>query len=478
MNNRLLASALIIPLLAACASPGPASISATNTTEPAKTVTPTTAVEPASYSSSLLATRWDQKIRHHLLLPVNPANGEPIPGYAPIDLGVNYYHAFSPNCKILAIISYLNDSPTDPLLHIIDLVTWREKTLNLELTGWSNTITFSPDSASIAAAFTYRDSNLLVIDLEQNTVRAQTPVDFSPRFIKFTRDGAHLMAYGRVLVDRFTENEHSEGDARVALFNANDLSLLWSADASGVRDGIYPVDAGKATNIHQPGNAIYLSPGVIFAPEADKLYAVHADGEKLTSVDFASRSMITLEIAPEISWFERFLTFGTGIARAKVGNGSSIAAVISPDGKIIYTTGMKHEAIQQAGSWEFKSTPLGLQAIRAADGRLLFEKDVFAEQISMAADGSRLFLSGWRQGDSYGSASTDIFDLRSSEFSLHLTGVELSPAQRLDGSLVLVSAITEPNSGEATRMSLHAYDSGEMIAEWISPTYAGWITSP
>jgi hypothetical protein len=245
-----------------------------------------------------------------------------------------------------------------------------------------------------------------------------------------------------------------------------------------VRDGIYPVDANQTTDIHQPGDAIYFNPGVVFAPEADMLYAVHADGEKLTSVDFASRSVMTVEVAPALSLFERFLMLGTGVAHAKVANGTSIAAVISPDGEVIYTTGMKHEAIQQSGSWEFKSTPLGLRAIRLADGRLLFEKDVYADQLSMAPDGSRLFLFSWGEGDPGGSASTEIFDLASSEFSLHFTGAQLAPARRMDGSLVLVSAIGSSNSSEATRMSLHDYSTGEQIAEWVSQTYAGWITTP
>ena len=470
-------SVLLMLLLAGCATPTVVPTSAPSQSVPAPAATATAPVEPASYSSSLLLARWDTKIRHYLLSPVDPATGGTIAGYAPVDLGVNYYHVFSANRKVLAIITYTDDSASEPVLHIIDLAYWRERSFKLEnLSGWTSAIALSSDGSTLVAALLDRDNSLFVFDLKQDMISAQVQTEFNVKQLQFTQDGTGLMVYGSVLVDRSTQNERNQGPVRVALLDAHDLSPRWSAEVAGLRDGTYAMDEKNVSDLHQPGNSIYLNPGVVFAPGTDVLYAIHADEGRLTRIDFASRSIRTVSIQPRLSWFERYLMLGARTAYAKGGNGVLRQAVISPDGEVIYTIGIKNEVhLQSNGDWEFTFTPLGFQAIRSSDGSVAFEKDIYADSLSIAPDGSCLFLYSWKEGDPYGGL-TNIFDLKNSEFGTQYAGVQLSPTRRMDGSLVLVSATTMPDSSEATRMAIHDYTTGGLIAEWISPTYAGWIT--
>jgi hypothetical protein len=108
---------------------------------------------------------------------------------------------------------------------------------------------------------------------------------------------------------------------------------------------------------------------------------------------------------------------------------------------------------------------------------MLLQKETLASSLSITPDG-RIFLYGWKEGDPYGGVSTDILQPRSSESGQHYPGVQLSPARRMDGRQVLVSAMTTGSSGQATRMTIHDYSTGDLLAEWISPTYTGWLTSP
>lgn len=478
MFPRGLSLYVLIGLLAACA-PGPSTASpAPVLQQPAAASTATLQVEPPSYATSLLVARWDSELRHYLLAPVDPATGQRIPGYAPVDLGVNYYHAFSPDRKTLAILTYADDSVIDPVLHIIDLDGWKAKPFQLHMRGWNSALVFSPDGSSLAVVCVERESSLLVFSLVQEAVTAQTQTKLNVSRLQFTRDGTGLMAYGTVLAEPSTENLHNEGPARVVLFDARDFGSHWSAELEGVRDGLYPTDENKTENLHQPGNSIYLYPGVVFDPREDLLYAVHADEERLTAVDFAKRSAKTIDIRPELSWFEQFLMLGVQVAHAKAANGTSRQAVISPDGEFIYTVGTRYEIQTQTnGDWQSTSTPLGFEAIRVADGGMLREKDTLASSLRIAPDG-RIFLYGWAEDNPYGGPSTDILDPNSFEFSQHYAGAELLPARRMDGSRVLVSATTVGTSGEATRMTIHDYSTGELMAEWISPKYAGWLSSP
>ena len=160
------------------------------------------------------------------------------------------------------------------------------------------------------------------------------------------------MAYGRVLVERFTENEHSEGPARVSLFEAADLRESWSAELTGVRDGLYPLDESKSAAVHKPGNGAYYYPGAAFDPLIDRLHIVHADEDKLTTVDFAARSFRTLSVQPKLTWFERLLMLGTRTAHAKAASGASRQAIIPPGGEVIYTVGSKSDMSQLPnGDW-------------------------------------------------------------------------------------------------------------------------------
>ena len=472
-------SALWVILLLALGACAPAaSTQAATPTPPEHVATPTTIPThgPASYSRSMLVSRWDPQRRTYRLSPVDPATGEAIPGYEPLALGVNFYHRFSPDERKLAIVAYPYELPSGVILHMLDLQTWKDQSLPLEVTGWNNALAFSPDGSRLAVTCSYRDSSLLIYDLTQGKITAQIQPDYDITELRFTADGTGLMAYGHQLVERFTENEHTAGAARVGLYDAANLTLRWSAEATGVRDGIYPTAKGDASAIHQPGNGEYVMPGIVWAPDADQLYIVHADEERLTRIDFAQLVVTTLDLQPQLSWFERFLILGAVPVHAKMASGSSLQAVIAPEGGLIYVAGVRNEVKTLAnGDWELETFPLNLRTIRSSDAAVVFEKQAFASDLRIAPDGKRLFLQGSIDGTVDGGPGTRVYDASTHEFTGEYEEIYLEPAQLLDGSRVLVASTSLPDAGEITRMTLYSYDGAEKLGEWDSPTYAAWI---
>ncbi|MGH8245370.1 MAG: WD40 repeat domain-containing protein, partial [Gammaproteobacteria bacterium] len=194
-----------------------------------------------TYEAGVLAAVWETQARGFQLELVEPSTGELVPGFTPIPIGMNYQYSFSPDGQTLAVIGYESDqSPTRPTLHLIDLSTWKDNPIEVEVRGWASGPAFSPDGKYLAAALNDRESTLMILDLEQQAVMAETAPDLDISRLKFTADGSALMAYGRVVINRFTANERAGGPATAVLFDAQDLSTRWSADLQGVRDGIYP----------------------------------------------------------------------------------------------------------------------------------------------------------------------------------------------------------------------------------------------
>src|SRR4030067_286304 len=62
---------------------------------------------------------------------------------------------------------------------------------------------------------------------------------------------------------------------------------------------------------------VYWSPAVMYDPLRNRLHILHADEDRLTTVDLQGRSARSLEIRPARTWIERFLALTAGVAEAK-----------------------------------------------------------------------------------------------------------------------------------------------------------------
>jgi hypothetical protein len=238
-----------------------------------------------------------------------------------------------------------------------------------------------------------------------------------------------------------------------------------------LRDGIYPLDE-NAKNLHEPGAAIYYSPGLAFSPVQDVLYIVHPDKDELTSIDFASRSIKTVEIQPRLTWFERFLSLTAGVAYAKAAAGTTRSAVISSDGQWIFSVGSRSEFVQQSNAEpDLVQTPLNFQVIDTSDGSEVAKIDSNASDLAISPDDKMVLVHSW-EGDS--GPWTDIFDLKSGKFIAHYEAAYLLVSRRMDGSPILVSSTQ--NGTNQSRMSAYSYSNGNLLGSWTIPVYGSWLT--
>ena len=435
------------------------------------TAAPTKVVTKATFEDSLLVVEWMGRAEGNLLFPLDPATGTALPDYEPIPFGQSYSSAFSPDRRALAAVTFQNDQATNGNLLLIDLNTWKTRSLELQPNGWVSAMVFSPDGKRLAIADGLSTYRLTVFDLEKGGITVQKEEDFLITRLKFTADSRSLMLYGMVIDNRFTENEMNGGPPQVRLLDAADLNPRWSADLKAVRDGIFPKDENVTPDLSQPGTAVYISPAVVFAPDQNMLYITHADSDHLTIADFDSQKVETVVIHSELSWFERLLSLTAGVAHAKVSDGTSKQAVISPDGQFLYVVGLHYESFQdQMGNWQMSQTPLGLEIIRTSDGSRLERLGTDSSDLSLSPDGRYLYLRNWTNTEPW----TEIFDTSKRQITTHHNEIYASPVLRMNGEFLLVS--TYSVSDISHRLSIFQLDGSNMLAEWTSSNYVSWLT--
>jgi DNA-binding beta-propeller fold protein YncE len=264
----------------------------------------------------------------------------------------------------------------------------------------------------------------------------------------------------------------SAGPPGVSLLNAADLKPRWTTELEEVRDGIFAKGENAAeANIHEPGQAFYINPGLAFAPDRDVLYVVHADAEQLTTVDFESQSVETVEIQARFTWFERLLSLTASVAHAKIGDGVMRQAAVSPDGQFLYVVGVNNMTVKDKwGNWQIEQTPLGLEIVKTSDGSRVSRFESKGTELSLSPDGRFLYLRNWGRN----TPSTEIFDTSSQQVILHKDKISAMPVLLMNGEFLLAS--TYSTSDTTHHMSVLQPDGSSVIAGWTDSESVWWLT--
>jgi DNA-binding beta-propeller fold protein YncE len=424
------------------------------------------------------AVLWGEQNQVHKLFPLDPSSGEARPGHEPIALGRSYSYAYSPDLHTLAAVTFTGDSSHHGSLLLVDLPTWRGQQFDLELDGWVGAMAFSPDGERLAISHgDERGSRLTLFDLARRAIVTQGETALIYPRIKFTSAGDALMLYGLPIHGRFTENSMGGGTPQVLLLDALDLSTRWTSSLEGVREGVFPKDeATTLTSVAmlEEGQAIYLGPGVAFAPDRDTLYIVHADSGKLTTADFAAQTVQTVEIHDRLGWFERLLSLTARVAHAKVADGTSKDLAVSPDGQFLYVVGTDtSSAPDEQGNLQFSRAPLGLEIIRTGDGERVKHLETNAGDLTLSPDGRYLYLRDW--GSYMESApGTEVFDTSSLQIVARRDGLYPTPAFRINGEYLLVSTYSLTETMH--HMTILQPADLSVLADWKGPDYIAWLT--
>lgn len=386
--------------------------------------------------------------------------------FAPLELG--RYATFGPSRDLtkLALVTYHDNSYLqNGRLSFVDLATWETVTTTLTFDGAYNAPLFTADNSRLLVVTQtegYPSSDLVyLVDIANGTLLAEQALDFYPSTYQFTPDESGIMFYG---------TKGSTAKSFVALLDANTLELLWEEEIEGLINGMV-MPEGSTDQM----DGKWWQPAFVFANGTPTLYVVHADQEQLTTVDFAVQSMQTVAITKPLAWIERLLMLTARTAQAKVANGVSKQAMISPDGTQLYVIGTDYQVEEET---EFVQTGLGLQVINLATGKEIARFDTQAQSLTLEPLSGRLFLHGWTtdQARPYTTEWTEVLDATTLEAVTVLEQRAVAVARRLDGTPLLLSTTTlENGQTELAALDPETFEVISSMADWYGGGYAGWI---
>jgi hypothetical protein len=416
------------------------------------------------------------------IYPVDPADGQALPGYEPILLGENgFVHAYSKDRKRLAIVSFAGQSCDsfsggsrcrggDGELHLVELPDWQIASAVLPVEGFVEKLAFSSSNDRLALVASNREGYvLLLLDGLRGETIAQKSLDFPAELLAFTGDDNSLVVYGTPLNE--PAGMAKPGAPRAALLDAVSLETLWEQEIPEVISGSWCLQ--NCAESHELLLFADYRPGIALSPDAQRLYLVHAEEDRLTTVDFAAQEVRTAAISAETSWFERLLALTAGVAHAKGGmEGAVKYAVLSVDGQVLYTTGMAlHAEPDEQTGWRIEQESFPLQAVGVESGKLLASSKAYrsgSHGLRITPDGAYLVLTGW-EGELPWS---EVLGVASLDPVAEIKGWELQVVQPPDGSLTWLGSYMGPSLTNLTVLDSETFKSTRTWKEygfWLVP---------
>jgi hypothetical protein len=481
---KLLAVFLAIAVaLSACSggqSAAPTHLNA-GTPPAAATDSPATTQEPATANASPEATRtqigsldtaalmldFSDASNEFTLRLVDTLNGASVPGYEPLSFSSVGIYTYLPGQQSLALMVHPDPlAPEHAELVVLDIPAWTTTSVPLPLDGWSQAMAVSRDGSRIGVVGYGDGKNLAIVDVVKGVSVAAASVPNLVRAMSFTQDGSGLMVYAS---NEDTKQGLSQGPPQAMLLDAADLSIQWRTGLPAISDAFVagPNYQGES---HSPGAGTRYLPGLAFSPVSDTLYVVHADEDRLTSVDFSSRKVAALDIRPPLSFIERLLSLGARVAHAKMQSGTEKHVAVSPDGSTLYVSGIDNQfAPRDDSGWDLNQQALGLKVVDAATGSELVNLDTQTEQVAMLPDGLVL-LRTWTSEIPF----TEVYDPAAKKIAAHYAGMYQNCVPLMKGGYVLAPSIDYGKKKHDMRVFEPA--SGKVLGAWeIDSWNTQWV---
>jgi len=324
---------------------------------------------------------------------------------------------------------------------LIDVQRWREVTAPLSSQQAAYLVAFSDDSKYLALdlrRYKYDPNSivdeLVLMEAATGVILARRDVDIQPSRIEFSADGSKLVVYGQ----RFGVSPGTDkpGPLRVILLDRTTLKTVWEHTLDDITAG-YWCESNCEGAYEQKVFASW-DPAVTFSPDRSKMYIVHADADKLTTIDFPARQVSSVDIAEATSWLEALLDLTASKAEAKGNlNGVDKFALLSADGEKLYVT---RQELSASSDKEAQSTVLQVIDVKTGRKVAILESDL--GELRMSSDGQQLFLLGSRNDKQV----TDVLDAATLKRITTIEGWRVVPLRRLDGQPILLASQREENN--------------------------------
>jgi len=328
--------------------------------------------------------------------PVDPVSLQDAPGAQPFSLGRNYTSALSGDGRTLAAITWPNKRTANRggVLHVMDLVGWTDRKTSVTFDDHVRQVLFAPDGRQLywvrpgpmtGEPAQNPDPGVYRYDLATDKVTrvVALPPMFFPEFAGVGIAGDRMAIVGSSVGD--------PTPSRVAEVYVVDLaknSLAAKFELAGIRAGQLR-DAGAADD-----DLRNVRPAIGWDLPRGRLYVIDADDDRVAVIDIASAAMRgPFVVRPRASIVDRLLGLISSPADAKMQSSSDRRAVVSPDGRRLYVSGLRSDFVGSADPQDVgreQVTPLPLQVIDTMDMTEIGRIELASTELAISPDGRRL----------------------------------------------------------------------------------------
>lgn len=460
-------------LLAGCAAP-PAEVARQ---EP----TPTLPATPAPSGAPLLLIGWDQTLGR-VVRAVDPLTGADAAGYSPLPFAGERGDAYitptglAPDGRRLATFDVSGDfcfayaggstcGGRSSAVYLVDVADWSIRRMPLAREGWVRQVAFSADGGRLAVTVQSGASahTVQLIDAVAATTLGEVALPFAPSRLGFG-PGLTLVVYGQA--EGREAGISPPPPPRVLLLDAT-LTIAWEATLDDVVSGHWCVEQCDADFGVRKMTSIV--PGVALSPDGAKLYVVHADVDRLTTVDLSGRTVSAVDIGAPTAWLDRLFALTAGVAHAK-GPMDAFAryAVVSPDGARLYVSGYDFTMTTNDGGWDVAEEMQALRVLDLINGRILAERDAPNHTLRLTPD-ARLLLVDLSNNVTV----TSVLDAETLATLAHVDGLDVQVTRDMKGQTRYVG---QSIRHQRTTFKLLDPLTLEAIAEWPADGRA-WLAT-
>jgi WD40 repeat protein len=395
---------------------------------------------------SVLSGGWDRQASTFVIQAHDATSGQPAEwGALPLKDGGRELstYAFSPDGNGLALVTGTTPFctamgggsacwPSSKALHFVDLTT--RSTISVDPgVGRVGALTFSPDGRHVALVHESRQAiEARLYRASDGQLLGSTKIPFVPSYLGYTVGGRGLILVGAE--EGGDPGSAPPGPLTVMLLDGESLGTTWQQTIDGIVHGSWCLEACDGS--HEFTLTAVWSPAIVRIPGTDRVAIVHADADRLTSIDAAEQRVTTTDITTPRSWLDQLMALGTVAAEAKgASEGAYREAVASPDGSRLYTVGRAYHARRgDDGTWQMWDEPMGLQVINPLTGSRIASIDSEASRVALTKDGAWLLLTVWGDVE----VSTQVLPVDGLEEGRALEAWELMAARSLEGTPVVM----------------------------------------
>ncbi|CAN5136310.1 hypothetical protein BH18CHL2_BH18CHL2_07170 [soil metagenome] len=300
--------------------------------------------------------------------PIDPSTLADIPGYEPIPFGHHFVARVSPDGRTIAAVIWPGGSTDGPMaLHLIDVRSWTARAVGVPLTGHTSAIRFERSGSGLywaQSAPGESAESLYRLDLGSGHVREITdlPRGFAVRALETLETGVALYLSPSQIA---RAGDPPPEAPRIVVVDTASGQVTAAVPLSGIRSGQF--QEAPADGTEQPFRLV--DPGLAWDLARDRLYVADAESDRIFMVDLRSGELRGPFVPrPRRSLMDAVWSLFGSVAEAKIASTTQQHAAISPDGRVLYVSGLRSNFSKGAdGKYHEVVTPMDLRIMDTED---------------------------------------------------------------------------------------------------------------